>query len=195
MNGAKRTRRREHEPAGTVSDAIVQRLSSWGIRRVYGFPGDGINGVLGALQRAARRIEFIQVAHEELAGMAACAHAKFTGDLGVCLSTGGPGLIHMLNGMYDHEAPAAGMYPVEVPLMRSMWLAKASNLQHRSTSDEREQYRNDQRDAILRAFGEYQPAAMIVFHVDFGHTEPQHVIPVGGTVTVDGENQRISVTY
>ena len=101
MNGAKRTRRREHEPAGTVSDAIVQRLSSWGIRRVYGFPGDGINGVLGALQRAARRIEFIQVAHEELAGMAACAHAKFTGDLGVCLSTGGPGLIHMLNGMYD----------------------------------------------------------------------------------------------
>jgi pyruvate dehydrogenase (quinone) len=85
----------------TVSDAIVERLISWGIRRIYGFPGDGINGVLGALRRAESRIEFIQVAHEELAGMAACAHAKFTGELGVCLSTGGPGLIHMLNGMYD----------------------------------------------------------------------------------------------
>src|SRR3954462_8911428 len=85
----------------TVSDAIVERLAAWGIRRIYGFPGDGINGVLGALRRAESRIEFIQVAHEELAGMAACAHSKFTGDLGVCLSTGGPGLIHMLNGMYD----------------------------------------------------------------------------------------------
>jgi pyruvate dehydrogenase (quinone) len=85
----------------TVSDAIVERLISWGIRRIYGFPGDGINGVLGALRRAESKIEFIQVAHEELAGMAACAHSKFTGELGVCLSTGGPGLIHMLNGMYD----------------------------------------------------------------------------------------------
>jgi pyruvate dehydrogenase (quinone) len=85
----------------TVSDAIVERLISWGIRRIYGFPGDGINGVLGALRRAEDEIDFIQVAHEELAGMAACAHAKFTGELGVCLSTGGPGLIHMLNGMYD----------------------------------------------------------------------------------------------
>jgi pyruvate dehydrogenase (quinone) len=85
----------------TVSDAIVARLLAWGVHRIYGFPGDGINGVLGALRRAEGDIEFIQVAHEELAGMAACAHAKFTGDLGVCLSTGGPGLIHMLNGMYD----------------------------------------------------------------------------------------------
>src|SRR5437868_8328249 len=101
MNGAKRTRRREHELAGAVSAAMVQRLSSWVIRRVYGFPGDGINGVLGALRRAEDQVSFIQVAHEELAGMAACAHAKFTGNLGVCLSTGGPGLIHMLNGMYD----------------------------------------------------------------------------------------------
>jgi len=85
----------------TVSDAIVERLLAWGVRRVYGFPGDGINGVLGAMRRREQQIEFIQVAHEELAGMAACAHAKFTGELGVCLSTGGPGLVHMLNGMYD----------------------------------------------------------------------------------------------
>src|SRR2546423_14012503 len=96
MNGAKRTRRREHELAGTVSDAIVQRLSSWGIRRVYGFPGDGINGVLGALQRAARRIEFIQVAHEELAGNGAFAPGKITCDPRGCFFTGGAGLFYYL---------------------------------------------------------------------------------------------------
>jgi len=89
------------DSSNTVSDAIVERLKEWGIQRIFGFPGDGINGVLGALRRAEPDIEFVQLAHEELAGMAACAHAKFTGALGVCLSTGGPGLIHMLNGMYD----------------------------------------------------------------------------------------------
>jgi pyruvate dehydrogenase (quinone) len=99
-NGAN-AKLREAERAVTVSDVIVRRLRAWGIRRIFGFPGDGINGVLGALNRAQDEIEFIQLAHEELAGMAACAHAKFTGELGVCLSTGGPGLIHMLNGMYD----------------------------------------------------------------------------------------------
>jgi pyruvate dehydrogenase (quinone) len=85
----------------TVSDEFVARLTEWGIGRIYGFPGDGINGVMGALRRKKQRIEFIQVAHEELAGMAATAHAKFTGELGVCLSTGGPGAIHLLNGLYD----------------------------------------------------------------------------------------------
>lgn len=100
-NGRKEKGGAEGSPSFTVSDAIVERLAAWGVRRIYGFPGDGINGVLGALRRAADRIEFIQVAHEEHAGMAACAHAKFTGELGVCLSTGGPGFIHMLNGMYD----------------------------------------------------------------------------------------------
>ncbi len=100
-NGRSKNGAESESSSLTVSDAIVERLAAWGIRRIYGFPGDGINGVLGALRRAGDRIEFIQVAHEELAGMAACAHAKFTGELGVCLSTGGPGLIHMLNGMYD----------------------------------------------------------------------------------------------
>lgn len=85
----------------TVSDEFVARLIEWGIGRIFGFPGDGINGVIGALRRKKQRIEFIQVAHEELAGMAATAHAKFTGELGVCLSTGGPGAIHLLNGLYD----------------------------------------------------------------------------------------------
>ncbi|HEX4681453.1 MAG TPA: thiamine pyrophosphate-requiring protein [Gemmatimonadaceae bacterium] len=85
----------------TVSDALVARLLEWGIKRIYGFPGDGVNGVMGALNRSKDKIEFIQVAHEELAGLAATAHTKFTGDLGVCIATGGPGAIHMLNGLYD----------------------------------------------------------------------------------------------
>jgi pyruvate dehydrogenase (quinone) len=83
-----------------VSDFFVGRLHAWGVRRIYGYPGDGINGVLGALQRA-RSIEFIQVRHEEMAAFMAVAHAKFTGEIGVCLSTGGPGATHMITGLYD----------------------------------------------------------------------------------------------
>jgi pyruvate dehydrogenase (quinone) len=85
----------------TVSDQLVQRLSSWGVTRVYGYPGDGINGIMGALERAQERMRFIQVRHEEMAAFMACAHAKFTGDVGVCLATSGPGAIHLLNGLYD----------------------------------------------------------------------------------------------
>ncbi len=84
-----------------VSDYMVQRLSEWGVRRIYGFPGDGINGILGALNRAEGAIDFVQARHEELAAFMACAHAKFTGEVGVCLATSGPGAIHLLNGLYD----------------------------------------------------------------------------------------------
>jgi pyruvate dehydrogenase (quinone) len=87
--------------ADTVSDFMLQRLSEWGVRRIYGYPGDGINGILGALSRAEDRFEFIQVAHEEVAAFMACAHAKYTGEVGVCLGTSGPGAIHLLNGLYD----------------------------------------------------------------------------------------------
>ena len=73
-----------------VGDFVVERLHAWGVRRIYGYPGDGINGVTGALQRADK-IEFIQARHEEMAAFMAVAHAKFTGELGVCFSTGGPG--------------------------------------------------------------------------------------------------------
>src|SRR5215212_6690309 len=83
-----------------VADFVVERLHAWGVRRIYGYPGDGINGVLGALQRAGS-IEFIQVRHEEMAAFMATAHAKFTGEVGVCLSTGGPGATHMITGLYD----------------------------------------------------------------------------------------------
>jgi pyruvate dehydrogenase (quinone) len=84
-----------------VGDFLVQRLSDWGVKRIYGYPGDGINGIMGALARAEDRIEFVQVRHEEMSAFMACAHAKFTGEVGVCLATSGPGAIHLLNGLYD----------------------------------------------------------------------------------------------
>ncbi len=83
-----------------VSDFLVQRLSEWKVEKVFGYPGDGINGVLGAFNRF-QKIRFIQTRHEEMAAFMACAHAKFTGEVGVCLATSGPGAIHLLNGLYD----------------------------------------------------------------------------------------------
>ncbi|HET7636374.1 MAG TPA: thiamine pyrophosphate-binding protein, partial [Candidatus Limnocylindria bacterium] len=85
----------------TVSDFMIDRLNAWGVRRIYGYPGDGINGIMGALDRAADRMDFVQVRHEEMAAFMACAHAKYTGQVGVCLATSGPGAIHLLNGLYD----------------------------------------------------------------------------------------------
>ena len=86
---------------GTVADAMIDRISQWGVKRIYGYPGDGINGLLGALRRASHEIRFVQSRHEELAAFMACAHAKFTGEVGVCMATSGPGAIHLLNGLYD----------------------------------------------------------------------------------------------
>ena len=86
----------------TVSDFILERLAEqWGVRRIYGYPGDGINGLMGAFARSGPRPEFVQVRHEEMAALMACAHAKFTGEVGVCMATSGPGAIHLLNGLYD----------------------------------------------------------------------------------------------
>ena len=85
----------------TVADFIVERMHAWGIGRVFGYPGDGINGLLGALARATDDIEFVQARHEEMTAFMACAHAKFTGETGVCVATSGPGAIHLLNGLYD----------------------------------------------------------------------------------------------
>lgn len=89
----------------TVADHLVDRMRQWGARRVFGYPGDGINGVIGALDRIRGAVgtgpEFVQTRHEELAAFMACAHAKFTGEVGVCLATSGPGAIHLLNGLYD----------------------------------------------------------------------------------------------
>src|SRR5690348_4676707 len=89
--------------ADTAADFLLTRLTEWGITRVYGYPGDGINGILGALERARDRIHFVQTRHEEMAAFMACAHAKFTGEVGVCVATSGPGAIHLLNGLYDAQ--------------------------------------------------------------------------------------------
>lgn len=84
-----------------VSDFVIRRLHTWGVSRIFGYPGDGINGLLGALGRSLEDVRFTQVRHEESAALMACAHAKFTGEVGVCMATSGPGAIHLLNGLYD----------------------------------------------------------------------------------------------
>lgn len=99
----KNTKELSEHMKGKVGDFLVKRLSGWGVRRVYGYPGDGINGIVGAFARAGDLIDFVQVRHEEMAAFRACAHAKFTGEVGVCLATSGPGAIHLLNGHYDAQ--------------------------------------------------------------------------------------------
>ena len=87
--------------AKTTADLLIERLSAWGVDTIFGFPGDGINGIFEALRTHQDTMKFIQVRHEEAAAFAACGYAKFTGRLGVCLATSGPGGIHLLNGLYD----------------------------------------------------------------------------------------------
>jgi pyruvate dehydrogenase (quinone) len=88
--------------ASTVGEFILRRLGAWGVKRIYGYPGDGINGILGGFHKV-KEMSFVQVRHEEMAAFMACAHAKFTGQVGVCLATSGPGAIHLLNGLYDAQ--------------------------------------------------------------------------------------------
>jgi len=87
--------------AKTTADLLIERLSAWGVDTIFGFPGDGINGIFEALRTHQDTMRFIQVRHEEAAAFAACGYAKYTGRLGVCLATSGPGGIHLLNGLYD----------------------------------------------------------------------------------------------
>ena len=87
--------------APNVSVFMLQRLRAWGVDRIYGYPGDGTNGLNLAFHEMGDEVEFVQVRHEELAAFAACAHAKLTGEVGVCMATSGPGAIHLLNGLYD----------------------------------------------------------------------------------------------
>src|SRR5947209_7099146 len=87
--------------AKTVADQLVERLIQWGVKVIFSLPGDGINGIFEALRNRQDRIKYIQVRHEEAAAFAACGYAKYTGGLGVCMATSGPGGIHLLNGLYD----------------------------------------------------------------------------------------------
>ncbi|HTV24265.1 MAG TPA: thiamine pyrophosphate-requiring protein [Polyangiaceae bacterium] len=102
-----------------VSDFLLERLSAWGVRRVYGYPGDGINGLMGAFNRNDHGLRFIQVRHEEMAAFMACAHAKFTGEVGVCMATSGPGAIHLLNGLYDAKMDHAPVVAIVGQAARS----------------------------------------------------------------------------
>lgn len=151
--------------AQQVSDFIVDRLISWGITRIYGYPGDGINGVMEALNRAKDRIDFIQTRHEEMAAFMACAHAKFTGEVGVCMSTSGPGAIHLLNGLYDakmdHQPVVAivgqqarmsmgGDYQQEVDLL-SLYKDVAHEYVHMATEPAQVRHLIDRAIRIARA--------------------------------------------
>ena len=98
--------------AELVADYVLSRLAKWGVHRIYGYPGDGINAFLGALDRADGDPEFIQTRHEEMAAFMACGHAKFTDEVGVCMATSGPGAIHLLNGLYDAKLDHAPVVAV-----------------------------------------------------------------------------------
>ncbi|MFP5311412.1 MAG: thiamine pyrophosphate-binding protein, partial [Actinomycetes bacterium] len=87
--------------ATTVADYLLSRLGEWGVDKVFGFPGDGINGILAAFGKAGNQPKFIQARHEEMAAFEAVGFAKFSGTVGVCVATSGPGAIHLLNGLYD----------------------------------------------------------------------------------------------
>src|SRR5688500_12369907 len=85
----------------TAADVLIETIQDWGVDVIFGLPGDGINGIMEALRRRQESIRFVQVRHEESAAFMACAYAKYTGKLGVCVATSGPGGLHLLNGLYD----------------------------------------------------------------------------------------------
>src|SRR5438552_6560292 len=91
----------------TAADVLIDTIHDWGVEVIFGLPGDGINGIMEALRKRQDQIRFIQVRHEEAAAFMACGYAKFTGRLGVCIATSGPGAIHLLNGLYDAKMDGA----------------------------------------------------------------------------------------
>ncbi len=160
--------------ARTVGDFLVERLHAWGVRRIFGYPGDGINGVFGALNRAKGKIEFVQARHEEMAAFMASAHAKFTGELGVCIATSGPGASHLITGLYDarldHVPVLAiagqqsrnalgGHYQQEVDLVSLFKDVAGAFVQQASTSA---QVRHLVDRGIRTAVGERRVAAIIL---------------------------------
>src|SRR6202012_2007154 len=158
----------------TVGDFIVQRLHQWGVSHIFGYPGDGINGVFGALNRADGKVRFIQARHEEMAAFMASAYAKFTGRLGVCLATSGPGASHLMTGLYDakmdhmpvlaiagQQARAAlgGHYQQELDLP-AMFRDVAGAYVHQATMPGQVRHLLDR--AIRSALGERRVTALIL---------------------------------
>src|SRR5437588_9941859 len=101
--------------AQTAADVLIETLIAWDVDTIFGIPGDGINGIMEALRTRQDKIRFVQVRHEESAAFMACGHAKFTGRLGVCLATSGPGGIHLLNGLYDAKLDGAPVLAISGP--------------------------------------------------------------------------------
>ena len=173
--------------AKTVGDFLLERLSEWGVNRVYGYPGDGINGIMGAFGRSDA-VEFIQARHEELAAFMACAHAKFSGEIGVCLATSGPGAIHLLNGLYDakmdHQPVLAivgqqkrsglgGDYQQEVDLI-SLFKDVASEYVHMATTPAQVRHLVDR---AVRIAIEHRTVTCIIFPNDLQDMDAVEVPP------------------
>ncbi len=153
----------------TVGDFIVERLHAWGVRKIFGYPGDGIDGVIEALNRADGKIEFIQARHEEMAAFMASAYAKFSGELGVCLATSGPGASHLVTGLYnarlDHMPVLAiagqqarnaigGHYQQEVDLV-SMYKDVAGAFVQQASSPAQDRSRGPHRDGRAARDGDH----------------------------------------
>ncbi|MEV6957887.1 thiamine pyrophosphate-requiring protein [Streptomyces sp. NPDC051207] len=158
----------------TVSDHVLQRLREWGVEHVFGYPGDGINGLLAAWGRAENRPRFVQSRHEEMSALQAVGYAKFSGRLGVCVATSGPGAIHLLNGLYDakldhvpvlaivgqtHRTAMGGSYQQEVDL-HSLYKDVASDFVETVTVPE--QLPNVLDRAIRTAYARRCPTAVII---------------------------------
>jgi pyruvate dehydrogenase (quinone) len=160
--------------AKNVGDQILERLAEWGVTHVFGYPGDGINGLMGAFNRDDHGISFIQARHEEMAAFMAVGYAKFTGKAGVCMATSGPGAIHLLNGLYDakmdHQPVVAivgqaarsamgGAYQQEVDL-QSLFKDVASEYVQTAMSPDQIRFLIDR--AVRTALGERTPTCVIV---------------------------------
>ncbi|MDW8805737.1 thiamine pyrophosphate-requiring protein [Streptomyces scabiei] len=158
----------------TVADHILQRLHAWGVEQIFGYPGDGINGLLAAWGRAEDRPRFIQSRHEEMSAFQAVGYAKFSGRLGVCAATSGPGAIHLLNGLYDakldhvpvvaivgqtHRSAMGGSYQQEVDL-HTLFKDVASDFVETVTVPE--QLPNVLDRAIRTAYARRAPTAVII---------------------------------
>ncbi|HEX4739567.1 MAG TPA: thiamine pyrophosphate-dependent enzyme [Allosphingosinicella sp.] len=169
--------------AKTAGDILVQTLIDWGVDTIFGIPGDGINGVMEALRVRKDEIKFVQVRHEEAAAFAACAYAKFTGRLGVCLSTSGPGGIHLLNGIYDAKLDSQPVLAI-------------TGLQHHDLLDTLTQQDVDLDKLFMdscaysvRVMGaaHMQNVAEMACRIAMGYRQPTHI-----TIPVDVQSQAVS---
>src|SRR5579859_2247425 len=172
----------------TVADVVLARLRDWDVRQVFGFPGDGINGLLAAWQRAGDKPQFVQARHEEMAAFEAVGFAKFSGGFGVCVATSGPGAVHLLNGLYDakldhvpvvaivgqtERSAMGGSYQQEIDLL-SLFKDVCSDYVQMCTVPE--QLPNLIDRAIRIAVSESAPTCIIIPSdvLDLDYVAPQH---------------------